>query len=77
MSTHTRKLTTLTPRSTCVVERLPSAALRTRLARPRHPVGGNHSTFELGVNYVKFSNVTPTSSEITVTIRQHYAPRRQ
>ena len=32
------------------------------------PPGGNHSTFEEGVNYVKFSGVAPISSEITVTI---------
>ena len=33
-----------------------------------NPPGGNHSTFEEGVNYVKFLGVAPTSSEITVTI---------
>ena len=32
------------------------------------PPAGNHSTFVEGLNYVKFSNVTPTSGEITVTI---------
>ena len=35
-------------------------------ANPSPP--GNHSTFEEGVNYVKFSGVSPISSEITVTI---------
>ena len=35
-------------------------------AEPSPP--GNHSTFEEGVNYVKFSGVSPISSEITVTI---------
>ena len=35
-------------------------------ANPTPP--GNHSTFEEGVNYVKFSGVSPISSEITVTI---------
>ena len=32
------------------------------------PPGGNHSTFEEGVNFVKFLDVAPSSSEITVTI---------
>ena len=31
----------------------------------------NHSTFEEGVNYVKFPSVAPSSSEITVTISNH------
>jgi len=31
----------------------------------------NHSTFEEGVNFVKFSDVAPSSSEITVTISNH------
>ena len=31
----------------------------------------NHSTFEEGVNFVKLSDVAPSSSEITVTISNH------